>query len=119
MSPISRAVRFVCTDKGQHSEHALALVVPYAARADRTDMTPDPAALSRGWAVAESLTRRDAGGDPHTWHRESAEIVSGTLHVPRCPSCKRELRITSAQIHALATQLTPDRAGRVRVDISC
>lgn len=118
MSLLARPVRIICTNKGRHPARSLALVVPVKVRGDRTDAPTDTEAIRRGWAVAESLTRRRAGGNPHTWVRQPAEINGNTLHVPPCPFCGRAPRIKGADLEEVARQFTPDDAGRVCLDVS-
>lgn len=101
---IERAVRIVCTDKGQHPERALVLLVP--------------ADDSRGFAAAESVTMIEPG---HRRVTERAQVVitaAGTVHVPACPSCGRSPRIRAEHVGAVAATLPPDRSGRVVLDVS-
>jgi len=121
----------VCTDRGTHPEHELAVLVPIRPRTDLLQMGVDlpeseerAAALKRGFGPMEGLTRV-SGARRRVIRKSPVELRDGrdgkvVAHVPTCPTCRRAPRVNVDVLlragNALAT-IARD-PGRVVLDVS-
>ncbi len=132
MTDLDYHLVLVCTDRGTHAEHELAVLVPVRPRTDLLQAgadLPDPegeyaAALKRGFGPMEGQTRV-SGARRHVIRKSPVELRDGrggkvVAHVPTCPTCRRAPRVNVDLLvragNALATIASDP--GRVVLDLS-
>jgi hypothetical protein len=99
-APLSRDVRFICTDRGQHPSREIAIV-------GRDVETGGLHAVGTGQTIGPRVVRREGALTREAGHAR--------WELPRCPSCGRAPRLSSDRMAALVTGVLAQEPGRQQV----